>query len=67
MNIKNDVYIFAHGHRPRGRRQWIFVTPDGQQAWAPGLMTLTDAKAWLRRKGREMGTSYSRAKWYLAP
>lgn len=67
MNIMTDVYEFAHGHRPRGCSQWVFVTPEGQQAWAPGPMTLTQAKAWLRREVRAMGLSARRATWYVAP
>ena len=67
MNIKIDVFVFAHGHRPRGHRQWDFITPEGQQAWAPGPMTLTEAKAWLRREVRAMGLSARRATWYVAP
>jgi hypothetical protein len=53
MTFSNDRYVRSHGANPRGRGSWGFqYTPAGQTeertVFAPGSMTLTEAKAFIR-------------------
>ncbi len=55
MTFSNDRYIASHGKAPRGRGAWAFLyTPRGQTEertiFISGSMTLTEAKAELRKR-----------------
>lgn len=43
VEFSTTEYEWAHGHAPRGRGWWCFEA-RGQEFWAEGLMTLSEAK-----------------------
>jgi hypothetical protein len=59
MTINTDfftqTYERSHGRKPMGRGRWAFIVMDGSRAhetveavFVPGVMTLADAKTWMR-------------------
>jgi hypothetical protein len=51
VEFSTSEYEFAHGRRPIGRGQWAFMVEGRPDAvWAPRDLTLTEAKAWMRRE-----------------
>jgi hypothetical protein len=54
--IATHVYVWTHGHAPRGRGYWAFemtthdymkgVPPKREVVFAPGERLYSDAKAW---------------------
>lgn len=43
IEFTDTQYRFEHGHAPKGRGRWIFQF-EGQEYWAKGCQTLTEAK-----------------------
>ena len=43
IEFTDSEYRFEHGHAPKGRGGWIFQF-EGQEYWAKGCQTLTEAK-----------------------
>jgi len=52
IRFSTDAYEISHGRKPRGGGQWAFTIVDGRDdldtVFAPGPMSLVDAKAWAR-------------------
>jgi hypothetical protein len=60
MTIRIDTteYRFTHGQAPRGTGHWAFdFFRDGacHTAFAPGQMTLAEAKRWALREAKQIG------------
>ncbi len=51
LNIETSRYEATWGKKPSGRGNWAFIrTATGQYAYAPGNISLTDAKKWLKKE-----------------
>lgn len=58
IRIDTTEYKLSHGHAPRGVGRWAFdFFRDGacHTAFAPGPMTLTEAKRWALREAKQIG------------
>ncbi len=58
MTIETSQYQFAHGKTPRGTGRWAFdLRRHGQQStvFAPGMMSLGEAKRWVLQEARRLG------------
>lgn len=54
-------YYNSHFKEPRGMGYWAFIAPDGSIVYAPGKMSIPDAKSWLKQNATISG-------WYkVAP
>ena len=47
--FSTSQYEFAHGKKPSGRGAWAFVV-DGKTVFAPGVKTLQEARAWVKKE-----------------
>ena len=53
VTFTTTEYRFSHGSEPRGRGSWAFESDEtGEQFWARGGQTLTEAKRELRAAGK---------------
>lgn len=65
--IETRKFECTHGFSPKGTRNWGFIGPEGQMAWAPNNLTLTAAKNWLKKELRSLGLAERYTTWQVAP
>ena len=58
LDFDTSPYFRSHLREPRGRGSWAFgFTPNPpieQVVFAPGSMTLSEAKAWMRQEAARL-------------
>lgn len=57
IDIGTNEYLRSHGQQPKGRGKWAFAVYFPHHCrdvvFVPQMMTLTDAKDWIRAYVRE--------------